>query len=155
MDKYKVKFCECGRVHFLDFEKVLKVCDEDDKTLLFVCNNCGKTLLIWLDECMDGKAWGSRSVSNEEVNPDTLGLIMTSRGEKIYMKTGGYATAMAGGTFIDWETKGEDITDSDRKTVDTKKTINMIRDEEKLNLLSNYAVDIKWKGTKFKKSFNK
>lgn len=155
MNKYDVRFCRCGRVHFIEWDKLNRVCDEEDKSVLFICNNCGKTSLIWLEECMDGKAWNSISIEDDELSTKDIELIIASRGESIWMKSGGYATCKAGSTFIDWDTPKGECSDEDRKIVDVERTICMIRDEEKLEELSHYAVDIDWKGTKFEKSYHR
>lgn len=155
MNKYNVKFCRCGRVHFIEWESLEETCDYEDKSALVVCSNCGNVYLKWLSDCMEGKAWNSITIREEIFDEKSnIGKIIVSPGESIYMKTGKEATSMAGGRFIDWDSKDEDVTYEDRTTVDIEKTIRMIGDETKLRELSNYAVEINWKGTKYENSFN-
>lgn len=155
MDKYNVRFCECGRVHFIEWKILNRVCDTENKKVLFICNNCGKTDLQFLDDYLDGKVWTSIPVENEMLEGTDVGLVITSRGERIWMKSGGYATSKVGTIFIDWDTPSNKCSEESRKIVDTQKTIRMIDDEEKLEELSHYGVDIHWKGTKYEKSYNK
>ena len=152
MRKYNIKFCECGRIHFLDNKKIDNLCTKG-KSVLVVCNNCGVTSEIWYTEQSDGYYVNSRRIRDKELEADDIGLIITSSGEKIYMKTGSEATAYVSGTFIDWDTKDEFCSEEDRKIVDTKKTIRMIDDEDKLLELSYKGVKIDWTGTKYEDSY--
>ena len=40
MKKYSVRFCDCGRVHFIDENKLNEVC-ETEKSVMHICNHCG------------------------------------------------------------------------------------------------------------------
>ena len=80
-------------------------------------------------------------------------------GNKVIMMTGGEATFYGNGAFIDWETKKPNsITEDEwkimRETVNVERTINWIRDDNKLNHMSNYVTGIDWKGTKFEKKWS-
>jgi hypothetical protein len=161
MRKYDVRFCNCGRVHFIENEKLEKVCNEQDKEILFICGHCGATTRIGLDDYIDeGKAWYGISVNDFEITDvSKIGLIVHSRGEQIRMETGGEAT-YHGDTFIDWETPKPENVDAiewekKRRIVNTQHTINWIRNDDKLDALSCYAVKIDWIGTKFEKDFHK
>lgn len=159
MTKYDVRFCKCGRVHFIENEKLEKVCSENEKEILFICNHCGASSIIGLEDYMDGKAWYSYSVTNTEISDvSRIGLIIASRGEMIIMQTGSFATYLSGGLFIDSDTpKPDEITTNEwenkRKIVDTQRTINQIRDIEKVEALSHYGVHIDWKGTLYEKKY--
>lgn len=157
MSKYDVRFCDCGRVHFLDSKQLIEVCDTQDKMVLHVCNNCGKTTLIWLEDYMDGKCWCSRDVKDEDINASKVGWIVTSVGSIIWMETGNEATALNSNGFIDWDTKTPSgITEEEfmikRKTVNMQHTINYIRNEEKLDAMSCFYIkNLDWSGSKYNK----
>ena len=155
MDKYCVKFCECGRVHFIEWNLLNEACYKDNKSALVVCSNCGKSYLKWLSDCMEGKAWNSITIRDRVLDEkDEVEKIIISSGDRIWMKTGKEACAKAGNTFIDWETPESEATYEERTTVDIEKTIRMIDNDEKLRELSHYAVDINWKGTKYENIYN-
>lgn len=151
--KYDVRFCRCGRVHFIDYEKLCAVCDDQGKEVIQICNNCGDAFRRGLSDYLDGKAWYAEDLRDTEIaDTSKIGLIIASSGEQIRMKTGGYATAEIAGTFIDWETpRPSDVPEQEwavmQRTVDTQATINWIDDEEKLKALSGYVVKIDWSGT--------
>lgn len=155
--KYDVRFCRCGRVHFIDYEKLCQVCDDQGKEVIHICNNCGAAFRRGLEEYLDGKAWYAADVIDAEITDTSkIGWIIASQGERIHMKTGGQATDEVGGTFIDWETpKPKDVSEREwevmRRTVDTQATINFIGNKEKLKALSGYLVDIDWSGTKYER----
>ncbi len=160
MKKYDVRFCSCGRVHFIENKTLEKICDEQDQEILFICGRCGATSRIGLDDYMDGKAWYSITLNDAKIDDglSRIGLIIHSRGEQIRMETGGEAT-YHGDIFIDWETQkpeGVDVVEWEKKrrTVNTQHTINWIRNDDKLDALSCYAVKIDWTGTKFEKDFH-
>lgn len=161
--KYNVKFCSCGRVHFIDEEKISKAI-ENDKEVLVVCNNCGNSFVIGAnktyDEYMDEEVYMMYSYYMRDKTIEDItkidSIVFTS-GEQIKMQTGGEAT-YHGNCFIDWKTKkSEDISNEEwekmRKTVNIQHTINWIKDDEKLKEMSNYLVGIDWKGTKYEKNY--
>ena len=154
MNKYYIKICECGRIHFFDNETITDICNNDN-SVVCICNNCGNTQMIWFDDCMDGKAWCSRTIKNENINTDVYSVkeILTSQGFKVPMISGGFATSYIGNTFIDWDTKS--CTKNERETVDVKCLINMIKDTNKLNELSDLMLNISWKGIEFENKYNK
>ncbi len=154
MSKYNVNFCRCGRVHFIEWEKINKVCSDKTKSLLHICNNCGHVLDIWFTDYEDGYAINSKSVLNEELEVKNIGLVVTSTGTKIYMKTGNEATMLEGGTFIDWGTSDRGCKEEDRYEVDIHKTLRYLDDEIKAKELSGYGVNIDWSGTKYATSYN-
>lgn len=153
---YEVLFCKCGRVHFLDYNRIDEICNMD-KEVLHVCNHCGTMIRKGLSDCMDGKAWYSIHVRDEEITDfSKIALLIASTGETIRMETGYEASCIHGSCFIDYESdKPDNISDEewDRrcKTVDTKATINWINDDAKLKALSKYGVKINWKGTKYER----
>ena len=151
MGKYYIKICECGRIHFLDNNKINEICDNGG-SVLHVCGNCGKTTLIWLENCGNNEfCWCSRNVKDENLNTNLNKIkeVMCTQGMRVPMKSRGFANSYVNGTFIDWEHK------LNNREVDTKALINWIRDDEKLDELSNLIIDIHWKGTKFEKEYNK
>lgn len=159
--KYDVRFCSCGRVHFINEEKVSKAI-ENNKEVLVVCNNCGNSFIIGADKqydkYLDDNCYMMYSHSLRDTELDNLNnidsIVFTS-GEQIRMMTGGEATYHGTDVFIDWDTKKPENTPNDewseiRKTVDTQRTINWIGDEEKIEQMSHYLTGINWTGTKYK-----
>ena len=161
--KYEVYFCSCGRVHFVDSEK-LNDAIVNEKEILIVCNNCGNSFVEGADKeeynGEEGYMMYSRSMRDTEINDTSkIDNIVFTPGEKVRMMTGGEATSYVGNTFIDWETKKPDnITlkewEKMRETVDIERTINWISDDNKLSNMSNYVTGIDWKGTKFEKAWS-
>ena len=161
--KYEVYFCSCGRVHFVDSEK-LNDAIVNEKEILVVCNNCGNSFVEGADkqeyDGEEGYMMYSYSKRDTEINDTSkIDSIVFTLGEHIRMMTGGEATYYGSGTFIDWETKKpNNVTDEEwevtRKTVNVQHTINWIKDDNKLNHMSNYVTDINWKGTKFEKKWS-
>lgn len=164
MKKYDVIFCSCGRVHFIDYNKLIDVCDKKGKELLHICNNCGATIRRGLDEYMDGKSWYSVDARNKEFEDTSkIGYIISSPGTPIPMKTGFDANCFLNGVFCDdgdYEFKYRNNFDlkekylNDSKIVDTQKLINNINDNDKLKNLSGYAVNIDWTSTEFETDYN-
>jgi len=164
MEKYDVRFCSCGRVHFINQEKVNQAI-ENEKQVLVICNNCGNSFVIGADksydEYLDQEIYNMYSfgMRDTEVNDlSKIDSIVFTAGEQIRMMTGGAATYQ-GDCFIDWETKKPDnISIGEwgkmQKTVNTQHTINWIKDEDKLEQMSNYVVGIDWKGTKYEKAWS-
>jgi len=161
--KYEVYFCSCGRVHFVDSEK-LNDAIVNEKEILVICNNCGNSFVEGADkqeyDGEEGYMMYSYSKRDTEINDTSkIDSIVFTLGEHIRMMTGGEATYYGSGTFIDWETKKpNNVTDEEwevtRKTVNVQHTINWIKDDNKLNHMSNYVTDINWKGTKFEKKWS-
>jgi len=161
--KYEVYFCSCGRVHFINTEKLNKAI-ENEKQLLVVCNNCGNSFVEGADkqdyDGEEGYMMYSYSKRDTEINDTSkIDSIIFTSGEHIRMMTGGEATFYGNGTFIDWETKKPDnVTDEEWKTmrenVNVERTINWIRDDNKLSHMSNYVTGINWKGTKFENKWS-
>ena len=163
MKKYDVRFCNCGRVHFIEDEKVWKAI-KNSKEVLVVCNNCGNAFVIGADKQIDEEGndcYMMYSLSMRDTKIDTLDKIdsiVFTAGEQIRMMTGGEAT-YKGDCFVDWDTKkpdniSEQKWDEMRRTVNTQHTINWIKDDDKLKEMSNYAVKIDWTGTKYQSKFN-
>jgi len=159
--KYEVYFCSCGRVHFVDSEKLSNAI-ESEKEILVVCNNCGNSFVEGADKTQDddgkvGYMMYSFSRRDTEINDTSkIDSIVFTSGKQVRMMTGGEATFYGSGTFIDWETKKPDnVTDEEwktmRETVHVQHTINWIKDDNKLSHMSNYVTGIDWKGTKFEK----
>lgn len=165
MSKYDVKFCSCGRVHFIDNEKVSKAIT-NSKEVLVICNNCGNSFVIGADKQYDDTLdedcymMYSRSLRDTELNDLTnIYSIVFTAGEQVRMMTGGEARYHGNG-FIDWYTKKpDDVSENEwdkvRKTVNTQHTINWIRNDEKLKEMSHYLVGIDWSGTKYEQDWNK
>jgi len=164
MKKYDVRFCSCGRVHFIDQEKINSAI-KNEKEVLVVCNHCGSSYVVGASkECdEDGEEcymMYSQSMQDTEVN-DMIKIdsIVFTTGEQIRMMTGGEATDHGGYGFIDWETeKSKNISSEEwekmRKTVNVEHTINWIKDDNKLEQMSHYLCGIDWKGTKYEKRYN-
>ena len=182
--KYAVRFCSCGRVHFVDQNKIDKAI-ENEKQVLVVCNNCGNSFVIGADKkqeyeecniCIDMNCDKCTKLENAklqtiynmysfgmrdtEINDMTkIDSIVFTAGKQIRMMTGGEATFYGNNTFIDCVTdKPENITSDKwkemRKTVNVQHTINWIRDDDKLEQMSHYYTNIDWKGTKYEKLYH-
>ena len=52
MGKFDVRFCKCGRIHFIE-NNLIDEALEQDKNLMFVCGGCGSVLLIGADRETD------------------------------------------------------------------------------------------------------
>jgi len=164
MKKYDVRFCNCGRVHFIDQTKIDQAI-ENEKQVLVICNNCGNSFIIGADkgydEYLDQEIYNmySYGMRDTELNDlSRIDSIVFTAGEQVRMMTGGTATYQ-GDCFIDWETKKPDNISNEewekmQKTVNTQHTINWIRDEDKLEQMSHYVVGIDWKGTKYEKAWS-
>lgn len=163
MKKYDVRFCNCGRVHFIDGEKINKAIDKE-KQVLVICNNCGNSFVIGADIITDedglfGYSMYSFDMRDTEINDmSKINCIVFTKGEHIRMMTGGEATFYSNDTFIDWNTnKPENISNDEwerlQKTVNTQHTINWIRDDDKLKEMSRYITSINWKGTKYEQKW--
>ena len=162
--KYEVYFCSCGRVHFVDSEK-LNDAIVNEKEILVVCNNCGNSFIEGADKeeynGEEGYMMYSRSMRDTEINDTSkIDSIVFTSGEHVRMMTGGEATYHGNDIFIDYNTvKPSHITTVEwevlRKTVNVQHTINWIRDDNKLDQMSNYLTGINWKDTKYEKEWNK
>ena len=162
--KYDVKFCSCGRVHFINQEKITKAI-ENEKEVLVICNNCGISFIIGAskeqdydgEECYMMYSYDKRNTEiNDMIKIDS---IVFTAGKQIRMMTGGEATFYGNNTFIDCVTdKPESVTLDEwkemRRTVNVQHTINWIRDDNKLEQMSHYYTNIDWKGTKYEKLYH-
>jgi len=159
MKKYDVRFCSCGRVHFIDEMKIDNAI-KNGKQVLVVCNNCGNSFIIEADvrEDEDGQIcymMYSHDMRNTEISDmSKIDIIVFTAGEYVRMMTGGEATYHGSNVFIDWDTeKPKDISNDEweqmRRTVNTQHTINWIEDDNKLEQMSHYLTGIDWKGTKY------
>lgn len=134
---YDVRFCSCGRVHFIDRQKLLQMCDDQKKEVIHICNNCGAAFIRGLDECPDGKTWYAMDLMDTEITDlAKIGWIIASKGERVLMETGGNATEQCCGTFFDRKTpEPQGVSDGTWevkcKTVDIKATVGLIGDKEK------------------------
>lgn len=138
MSKYDVKFCTCGRIHFIEYDEIYKA-QYEEKEILLVCNNCGTTLRIGID-C--DNCFYSVPCYNEEIEPTSILKIICSHGNSVMMKTGNAATNY-GIEFIDWGTqsyfnKGIDNYDELRRIVDSNLTKRLLNDDNKWKSLSGY-----------------
>lgn len=154
---YDALFCRCGRVHFLDRNRIDDICD-NGKEVIIICNHCGNTIKKGLTDYIDGgKAWYSIDIKDEEITDfSNIGLMIASSGDMIRMMSGHEASCIHGSCFIDYESeKPEDVSEEEWNkrcmTVDTKATINWINDDDKLRALSRYGVKINWVGTKYER----
>lgn len=153
MNKFYINICECGRIHFLDNQKIIDICT-DDNSIVHVCGNCGFTTMTWFEDYDSNcKSWCSRSIKDEILDTEKYKIkeIVTTQGEKVPMKTGDFATHFINSKFIDWDTKDE--SEINQKTVHTQYLINRIRDKDKLRELSYLATNIDWTGTDFENSY--
>ena len=114
MVKFDVRFCKCGRIHFIE-NSLIDDALEQDKNLMFVCGGCGSVLLIGADREAD---WNdpSKTIFNmytfeksEELQiwdeslfagsdkKKAVSKIFYSQGVQVMMMTGYYAKSFEHG----------------------------------------------------------
>ena len=134
MKKYDVRFCNCGRVHFIEQEKINNAI-EHEKQVLVICNNCGNSFIIGADKGYDDYldqeiynmySYGMRDTEITDITK--IESIIFTAGEQVRMMTGGEATYHEN-CFIDMETKKPENIFSEewekmQRTVHTQHTIN-------------------------------
>lgn len=126
--KYDVRFCSCGRIHFIDDKDISEAISED-KELVLICGGCGKALFIGANKTMyelesdePEEVYELYSYIEEKyfkIDSDnftkrieylkTIGwirykpihMIVYNPGKKVYMKSGNIATLFINGVFHD------------------------------------------------------
>lgn len=134
--KYDVRFCKCGRIHFIDNKSLCNAL-EHDKNYVLICAGCGHAMVIganiepdWFDPnktCYmmysgDFSEYKNRTIipSDFESTDGRKGIeeVLYSHGYKVPMMSGMYATDFdhANGIFSDrwypdfWKIQRSDIT---------------------------------------------
>lgn len=114
---YEVRFCSCGRIHFLNRDEIYKTIDNNRETLL-ICAGCGAATRVGADDYFDGgKAMYSIELKkNTEITEDNFNKkfkqkegsyipifdrIIYSEGKRVPLKTGYYATHHINKTWYD------------------------------------------------------
>lgn len=161
MNKYRVEFCRCGRVHFIENRDINKAID-NNKVLLHVCTTCGKTLVIGSDieRTEDDEQLShimySYSIRNEIIdNISRIDKIIINEGTCIPMKTGGVATHYDNKGFVDTLTQVRpniklDVMEQKRRSVNMIILLHHLEDD-KIQALSEHRIrGFDWNGTKYK-----
>ena len=189
MSKYDVKFCGCGRIHLIDCRKENKIL-EDNKDLLLICGGCGAATLIgaYIEPDFDDPdktcyIMYSREFTYENTKTVTIsdfgstdgkkgiGEIFYSKGIRVPMMTGNYATNCFDGKFSDmlypdfYKVQRRDVTVSeimefidefnhDRTTVNMDRFIAENPDDILEEISHHYIRGFSWKDTKFADEYN-
>ena len=106
--KYDVRFCDCGRVHFIPTNLIERVCADGNKPsgkeVIFVCRGCGETVSIWFDEYDDGLCYCANELKREDLIPDPEKQVpFISWGYQVPMNSGRYADSKRAHLLIDEE----------------------------------------------------
>lgn len=166
----EVKFCSCGRIHIIDDEK-LNSAIENNKEILHVCQGCGATLRIGADPYDDGYALYSIDANSSNIDLERIECIVVSKGIKVPMNNGYYATYHGSCGFLDERSPSNSelkaiieennctFEDSFRIfqnracSVDMDRFIYENKDSD-LEEISGYLVEgLDWKNTKFEREF--
>ncbi len=159
MSKYNVKFCSCGRIHMVPYEKLEPIL-EKDKNLLLICAGCGAAMLVGADiesniysENDDNSMCYNMYTYDYNMNKDKyitledfngtkefkgIEEIFYSHGIKVPMLTGNYSNCYNDGYFYD--TTNVDTEEIEHKISITKEEILKIIKEH--NYKSN-TVDMR------------
>lgn len=183
MKKHDIRFCKCGKIHLIPFDKINNAI-ENNKDLLFICADCGQASIIGADiDIEDGEKhylmyggdfspYSSESITKNDFcenrgSKKELSEIYYSRGIKVPMMNGYYATEFSGGIFYDgrvianmYEIDRPDITPEEvhqfiKKSREEAMTVNINRfirenDDEALLEISRYYIKgFDWSGTKY------
>lgn len=154
--KYNVHFCRCGRIHFTKVKDLYNAAI-NGKEMLLICNRCGCTTRIGADANIDWSLMYKFDVENQILLSDNIFNIVASIGERVYMETGEEASAYVNSVFYDdcsRPPKGVPNKEFDMKriVVDMKRTIDSIKDEEKLEAMSYCKIDaLDWSNTKWER----
>lgn len=144
MNKYDVRFCSCGTIHVMPVSYYdWMENDYKNRSVYRVCQRCGRTIRTWLSEYDDGFCVNSCEMNDFELskeNKDDFKVIF-SKGIRVPLKTGNYAT---------YHSCGNAWFDEDKKSdVDTKRLIHEVKDEEILKSISGYVTGIDWSDTPY------
>ena len=190
MRKYDIRICHCGHIHLIPFEKIDNAI-KYDKNLLLICADCGSATVIGADkewdeyepnkECYmmyagDFSPYSSSSITEEtfkgKEDKKAISEIYYSRGIKIPMMNGYYATEYHDGIFYDgrvianlYEIDRPDVTAEEvqnflkdaRKEASTVNMNQLIREnkEDFLKEISRFCISgFNWKGTKYERRWN-
>lgn len=168
---YDCWFCSCGRIHIMESDLFDWLQEKHEKrSVIRVCTNCGANRRVYLTENGEGF-----DINSFEVNLNGLRTIIDpaedgneykfifDRGIMVPMKRGGYADYHShhNHMFINTDymetTLGTTCINTALQqdplcfTVDTKRLIKEINDEDIVRSISNYIVGIDWSGTKYER----
>ena len=107
LPKFEVRICKCGRIHFIENEKIEEALHQD-KDLLVICGGCGTATKFGADRTTDfdgqevfdmyaytmpdtGFVLTAESFATIEGKQKGISQIIHSEGVKVMMKTGYYA----------------------------------------------------------------
>lgn len=162
MKKYQVRFCNCGRIQFIQNELWDWMAEDcEHRRVIQVCQNCGTTVMHFLTENGEGFDMNGQDIRDTDISTDD-GItykFLFHHGEKVPLMCGVYADTFQGGKYINWDycrdTLGTtylpaaEATDPDCCKVDIQRLIREIGDEDKIRSMSGYAVGIDWSGTPY------
>jgi len=157
--KYDCLFCNCGRIHIMDYDEYDWLESSPKRSYIRVCMRCGSTHRVFLTDNGEGFDICSVDVPDGTIVHDINTKIHFSRGIMIPLKSGGYADwrfhdgyantdylrDTLGTTYIPEALKKDPLC----TTVDTERLIREVKDEDILNSISGYIVGIDWTGTKY------
>lgn len=167
MKRYDVWFCDCGRIHIMDYENydwMIENCEH--RQVIRVCTNCGNVhgqflTKAYYEEIGEGFDVNGFDVTDRSFDT-TSGMdyrFHFSKGIMVPMKKGGYADyhfvdGFVDSEYIKQEFNTTDVTYAKRKdpeciTVDTMRLIREVKDDDILTSISGYVVGIDWTGTKY------
>ena len=162
---YDCWFCSCGRIQYMDYEMYDWLQENPTKRYIIrVCTHCGASLQVWLSDNFDiGYDINARSVDFNGVRTiidTTQGIeykLIFDRGIKVPMISGGYADCHIGSSYANTEDMKEKFgstyfpdalkKDPNFCTVDVKRLIKEVDDEDLIESISGYIVGIDWAGT--------
>lgn len=169
--KYDCWFCECGRIHIMDYEFYDWMQENfEHRCVIRICTNCGANHRVWLTESF----YGGFDINGADVDLNGKRTIIDTtefsegfneykfifdRGIKVPMKSGGYADyhfhdgyanvdymrEKLGTTYIYEALKKDPLC----CTVDVERLIKEVNDDDIIKSISGYIIGIDWKGTKY------
>lgn len=160
--RYDAWFCDCGVIQLMDYQLYDWMQEKPDKRrVVRVCQHCGATRVIWLSEYEDGYAINGADFYNHILSPseDYEYHIIFDRGIEVPLKCGFYADSYRANRYVSWHyvesEYGGDLataekSDPDCCTVDVKRLIKEVNDEDKIQSIAGYVSGINWSGTKYK-----
>lgn len=173
MKRYDVWFCECGRIHIMEYENFDWMKDNcAHRQVIRVCTNCGAVYGQFLTrnyyedigEGFDINGFDITDKSIDTAIDTSYGMeyrFHFSKGIMVPMKKGGYADYHFKDGFVNSEYirnvfNTTDITyaeckDPECTTVDTMRLIREVKDDDILTSISGYVVGIDWTGTKYER----
>ena len=155
--KFDVRFCNCGRIHLVDWDSIDNAID-NNKEILLICGGCGRASRIGADDYFDeGKAMYTIELTHEgkdhviidernfsdNTDPSEkyfpkFTKIIYSNGIRIPMKNGYYATSYFNGIWQD--TRRDYINFNEARLL--RKSVADVQKEYEENLANSRIVDV-------------